>query len=372
MLQTVVRMVEATNKLPLLMILSGISLVLAGCGDDRLEARSVISHKTWDLPVVEVRIKELPKYYRTSGSVISDQRIDIASRTTGFIREILVREGDRVTKGQDLIKLDNSDVEGAIRQAQAAVEKATSALKDAEADVIQHEALVKSGSIPQITLRKTHLQHDLARDSLDEMRAVLATALSQRKYTRISSPLAGVVVSRHKREGDLAVTGSPLLTVEFDQGLLLDTYVAESRVGKINQADIVRVTVDALDEPLTSMVSRIVPSGDPMTRRYQVKLALPDGKGLLPGMFGRAHFYLGTETSTMIPVDALIERGGLRGVFVVDGESTIHFRWLNTGKVVGEHIIARAGIDPGEHIVALADARLRDGDRIRQDGPINE
>jgi multidrug efflux pump subunit AcrA (membrane-fusion protein) len=137
--------------------------VLTGCKEGQVEARPGLSHNTWNLPVVEVAAQELPKSYSASGSVVSDQRIEVATRTTGFIRKILVYEGEQVVKGQDLIQLDNSDVEDAIRQAQAAVGKATSALKDAQTDLARHTALIKSGSISKITLRKTRLQRDLAK-----------------------------------------------------------------------------------------------------------------------------------------------------------------------------------------------------------------
>jgi len=322
--------------------------------------------------VVTVAVQELPISYSASGSVVSDQRIEVATRTTGFIRKIFVREGEQVVKGQDLIQLDNSDVEDAILLAQAALGKATSALKDAETDLVRHAALIKSGSISKITLRKTRLQRDLAKDSLDQARAVLSTAKTQRHYTHISSPLAGIVVSRHKREGDLAVPGTSILTVESNTDLLLETYVVESRIGKLKQADSVHVAIDALDEPLMGTISRIVPSGDPLTRRYQVKIALPEEKGLLPGMFGRAHYRIGTETLPVIPSVALVERGGLHGVFVVDGDNRSFFRWLRTGRDDGSNTVIRAGLAASERIVAIADARLRDGDLIRPEGLAGE
>jgi len=363
---------KTIKQLTLLVILSGISFILTGCKEDAKEAGPGFNQDTWDLAVQKVALQELPKFYSASGSVVSDQRIGVATRTTGFIRKILVREGEQVIKGQDLIQLDNSDVEDAIRQAQAALGKANSALKDAEMDLARDATLIKSGTISKITLRKTRLQRDLAKDSLDEARAAFSTARAQRQYTQISCPLAGVVVSRHKREGDLAVPGTPILTVESNTGLLLETDVVESRVGKLKQADSVQVTIDALDEPLTGAISRIVPSGDPLTRRYKVKIALPEEKGLLPGMFGRAHFLIGTEVLPIIPQAAMVERGGLHGVFVVDDNSRAYFRWLRTGRNEGSGTVVRAGLTVGERFVAIADARIREGDLIHAEGQAGE
>jgi len=74
---------------------SGISFMMTGCKESPVEPRPELSHNTWHLPVAEVTVQELTKSYIASGSVISDQRIDVASRTTGFIRKIFVREGER-------------------------------------------------------------------------------------------------------------------------------------------------------------------------------------------------------------------------------------------------------------------------------------
>ena len=352
-------------------ILPVLFFVLVGCNDQTGKSAEVV-YKTWRLPVTEVVVEELPINYSSIGSIVSDQRIDIASRTTGYIREIVVKEGEQVIKGQPMILLDDADVEGAIRQARAAVNNAASSLRDAEADLERYEALFKRESVSENRLRKIRLQRDMAHDTLSGGQAALNTALSQRQYIRISSPVTGVVVARHKREGDLATPGAPILTVESSQGLLFETYVAESQIMKIRQGDAVQVNIDALEETIGGVVARVVHAGDPMTRRYLVKIALPKQTGLLSGMFGRTHFRVGSEAAPVISPAALIERGGLQGVFVVDSENHISFRWVQAGKTWDERIEIRSGLQGGERIVAVTDARLHEGDLIRPAGGADE
>ena len=352
-------------------LMLGLLIVLAGCSED-VETPVTEVHKTWQLPVSTVVIAELPVNYSTTGSVVSDQRIAVTSRTTGYISEILVLEGAQVTKGQDLVLLDDADVEGAIRQAQAAKSKAKTTLTDAQTDLKRYEDLFERGSVSESVLRKTRLKHDVARDTLGEARAALNTAVAQRKYIRIISPVTGVVVARHKQDGDLATPGAPILTVESNQELLFETYVAESRIGKIKPDDAVQVNIDALDVTLAGVIARVVPAGDPVTRRYLVKVTLPEQDGLLSGMFGRARFQLGTVPAPVIPPSAMLERGGLRGVFVVDDEDRVHFRWLHTGKVWHDRIEVRVGLQGGERIVAMTDNRLRDGDLVSPEGVSGE
>jgi len=114
--------------------------VLVGCTDQAGKPAEAV-YETWRLPVTEVVVEELPINYSSIGSIVSDQRIDIASRTTGYIREIVVKEGEQVIKGEPMILLDAADVEGAIRQARAAVNNAASSLHDAEADLVRYETI---------------------------------------------------------------------------------------------------------------------------------------------------------------------------------------------------------------------------------------
>ena len=99
-------------------------------------------------------------------------------------------------------------------------------------------------------------------------------------------------------------------------------------------------------------------------RRFQVKLALPKTGALLSGMFAYALFPVDDETSPVIPSRAIINRGGLDGVFVLDEQNKIYFRWLHLGRKINDNIQVNAGLKAGEYIVAIANAGLREGDLI--------
>lgn len=278
-----------------LAILSVLFLSQTGCNNST-DTTETTRDKTWRLPVSEVAVVKIPLKYSSTGSVVTDQRIDVASPTTGFIRKIVVPTGKKVTKGQTLVILESSNV--------------------------------------------------------------------KRQRIRISSPVTGVVVTRHKRVGDITTPRETILTVKLSQGLIFETYVTESRIGKVKLNDPVTIYIDALDTSIAGTVARRAPSGDPITRRYRVKIALPEHDGLLPGMFGRSHFRIGTESVVVIPRNALLERGGLQGSFIVDNENKAHFRWLRIGKLWPERVEVRAGLQGGERIVTVTETRLRDGDLI--------
>ena len=343
---------------------------IGGCSD----RPSPISLKprTFSVPVIQVKARDIPISYITTGSVISDARVQVSSRITGFILDIAVREGDPIKKDQLLITLDDADVKGAIEKARAAVAKAKSALDDAEIDVKRYEILFSRGSASDNALRKVRLRRDVAKDSLSEAESSLKTALAHQSYIRIISPVDGIVVDRHKRKGDLATPGVPILTVESADSLLFETYIAEARVGNIHTGDKTRVEIDVLKNSLKGAITRIVPSGDPVTRRYLVKIALPDVPGLMPGMFGRVHFVIGSEKSPVVPRLALVTRGGLTGVFVLDSKNSVRFRWLRTSREWPDRLEVSAGLKGGERIVAAVPPDMRDGDLVEIKAAVDE
>jgi len=357
-----------SQKKSITLIVFFLSIFLTACNDPELNKKLPSQFNGESLLTSIITIEKLPVNYRTTGSVVSDQRIEVASRTTGYIRKILVREGDLVKKGQPLIMLDDSDVEGAIKQVLANVNKSESALKDAQTDLNRFESLFKRGSVSENKLRKIRLQRDIAQNTLDEARAALQIAESQRQYTQIISLINGVVVARQKREGDLATPAVPLLTIESSEGLLFETYVAEGQLKNIKHGDPVKVVIDALKEPQLGTIARIVPSANPLTRKSLVKVSLSDDMRLLPGMFGRTYFKVGSRSRPVVDIKAVMERGGLDGVFIVDKENTIHFRWLQLGKVFNNKIEVLAGLKGAEHIIARSNDRLRDGQIIKVKG----
>lgn len=353
-------------------------LLLAGCGEDPApyDAPEPLS---LSMPVKIVAIEEVPSLYTVPGKVRSDERLAISSRITGFIQAIPVEEGQQISRGTPLVSIDADQVEGAIARARASLQAAQAAHDDAGEDVARLAGLRKKGFVANETWRKATVRRDVTAASLQEAKAALNTALAGRRYANITSPIDGVVVARHQRVGDMAAPGMPILTIESRQQLVFRTAVSEDRIQHINKGDGVRLHIDALaegmeSEALEGTVLRVVTSGDAVTHRYDVDIALPDVPGLLAGMFGRVSFVTGAEKATLVPQSAIIERGGLQGVFVLDAPkgtaslsegSHARFRWVRLGAAGPEGIVVTAGLAPGEIILTEEDHRIRDGDVVR-------
>jgi Membrane-fusion protein len=156
----------------------------------------------------------------------------------------------------------------------------------------------------------------------------------------------------------------PLLTLESRDQLLFETYVAESQLLHIDVGDPVRLTIDNAEADISGSVAQIVHAGDPVSRTYKIKIKLPNITGLHSGMFGRAHFNVGEAPNLVVPRSSIIVKGGLNGVYVVDENQRIHFRWVRLKRQWPERVEIAAGLKAGERIVVTALAGLSEDDLI--------
>lgn len=347
-------------KLQLLAMLTLVAC-LAAC--DRDKQPPVSSAGSWPLRTVEVTAGA-PLSYTAVGSVASDARIEVASRLSGYLRELRVREGDLVHQGQPLARVDAPDVDGAIGQARAEKASAEAAARDANVDAERYTQLYAKGMVAESDWRKFRLKLDVAHEALNQAQAALASAEAQRGYANITSPQDGTVVAVLRHPGDLVVPGAPILLVESTRDLIFETAVTEKQVGVLHVGQAVGVHIDGLSAPVAGRLTRIVRSADPVTRTYPVKITLPSMFGLMPGMFGRADFPLGNNDTVVIDKALLVDRAGLRGVFVVDTKETLRFRWLRIGREWPDRVEVLAGLVPGELVAANAGPAIREGDSV--------
>ncbi|MCW2318567.1 RND family efflux transporter MFP subunit [Rhodoblastus acidophilus] len=341
-------------------------LITAGPSGAGAQAMETPSLQQGRFKTILVEESDVPVVYASPGSVVSDGRVDVSSRVVGFIQQLDVREGQKVSRGDLLVRIDPADIDEAIRQAEASVRASQEDLDDARLDVEKYSKLSSSGAASGETFRKSKVRVDIARAVLDRARAALAAAEAQKRYAVITSPVDGVIVSVARRSGEMATAGAALVTVESHEVLLFKAFVAESMLASINTKTAVPVRIDALKgREFTGRVRGLVPSGDTMTRRYEINLVLPDDPRLAPGMFGRAEFILGARKALLVPREALVHRGGLEGVLVWDGKFA-RFRWLRTGQEIGGRVEAVAGLSAGETIVVSAeDAIMKGGEEAR-------
>jgi len=311
-----------------------------------------------------VGYEDVAETYTTSGTFISDERVEIASRVSGFIRNLSVHEGEVVKKGQVIVTIDPTEVQTNIKEAEARLTQAKRKATEAQAEYERHKNLFDQKLIAEQLFRKVELQHQLAQEDLRVAQGTLEQARALLEYAKIKSPVTGVVVEKFKQSGDLTTPGANILAVEDPTRIILRTFINEAYVQYIQQGETVRITLDDQQTPMNGTVTHMVPSADPSTHSYMVKIALDDLSQIRVGMFARIDFAMGQKQVITIPATAIVSHADLPGVYMVDDQGIAHFRMVRTGRKFNDSMEIISGLNSGDRIVVSPESAVKTGDRI--------
>jgi RND family efflux transporter MFP subunit len=211
----------------------------------------------------------------------------------------------------------------------------------------------------------TLARRDIAQAGQAQARAVLNEAKTSLDYTRVRAPFNGVVTQKKADSGMLASPGTPIFTVEDMGRYRLEVAVNESDLWCVRPGGHVSVAIEALSNAeLNGKIVQIVPAADPASRAFLVKIELPADARLRSGLFGRAQFSRGIQEALLIPRSAVVERGQLQGVFVLDQNKVASLRYITLGKFSGSEIQVLSGLQTGEWLVANPGQRDLNSKRI--------
>jgi RND family efflux transporter MFP subunit len=336
----------------------------------------------------------LDALYRTSGTVRGRTTAVLTSKTVGYVRSVAVRAGDRVHAGQVLAMLEANDSTASVRRARAGFDQSLEARVEAQNAVSAAEAALRIAKSTHERIVALHESGAVAQQELDESLARLQAATAQTAmararlrmsgsrisqaqaeigeaqaaldYSRIVAPFAGQVIERRVEPGSLASPGMPLLVLEQEGRVLVETAVEESRSSSLTLAAPVSVEIEALGKPVIGHVGEIVPNVDVASRAFLVKIDLPSElAGLKPGMFARVSFRVGLKTTLVVPASAITRSGALDRLFVVEGER-IRVRMVTLGETQGAWTEVLSGIASGERVAASPGPALIDGARFKE------
>ena len=325
-------------------------LLLAGCDqqDGKLDMQPAVLSKA---SLLTIKAVNLPSYYVTSGTVTSDHRVAISSRLSGYILNLDVREGDRVEKGQLLLRIDPVNARQALIQAQAD-------LNNARAELKRYEELFKAGAETKQQVERVQLRYKLAVSQVEQARNLL-------NYSEVRSPVAGVVVEKRMSKGDLAAPGAAILMLEDPTSLLVETYVSEQFVSGIHIGDRVDVEVAALKRTFVGSVRQLVQAADAVSHQFLIKISLEANDGIRPGMYAQTGFIVGNRKALLIPEQAVIEQAGLHGIYIVDAQGTARYRQIRLGQLRHGKAEVLAGLREGDVIAWQGEPAIKAGVQVQ-------
>lgn len=341
--------------------------------------------------------------FEATGTVSSKSVTPISAKVMGYVEAVNVREGDQVKVGDLLVSIDSRDARTQVARAKAGLSEANSALDEvdrsieaaqsardaaaanarlAESTFKRFAELVRRNSVSKQEFDEVSARNESAQAQLKQAEDMLQSARAKRDqvkskieqaqasldqarlylgYCRVEAPYAGVISDKRVDVGQLTSPGVPLVTLEDARNFEVHAVVPESRIDLVSVGQDVQVRIDSLGRTLSGSVVDIVPRADPASRSVMVKIRLPYASGLHSGLYATTQLPEQGETILSVPSAALIHRGQLVGLYMVDESGHATFRLVKTGRQFGDRVEVLSGVSPGDRVVVEPPESLRDG-----------
>jgi RND family efflux transporter MFP subunit len=353
-------------------------------------------------PVVSASRATLANTLTVAGEFIPFQEVELHAKVAGYIRSIHVDIGDKVKQGEVLAVLDvpelQAQVQGAqagVRQSQAEIIRATNDVTRDQANYVAlHAAAVRlqqasdarPGLIAQQELDDAHAkdqaaaaQVDAAKSALNAMQQQLGVSQAQQRqmstmedYSRIIAPFTGIVTWRYADTGALIQAGTsnagsaPVVKIAEVSTLRLRLPVPEAIAPYVRDGDSATIRIDALGRTITGKVTRSTGALDMATRSMQVEVDVPNADGsLTPGMYAQVTLNVRrTGDALVVPIQAVDTSGSQPILFVVNAQSRVEKRAVQTGIATANRIEVLSGLHDGEQVIVANQASFQPGELV--------
>ncbi|MEQ1607215.1 MAG: efflux RND transporter periplasmic adaptor subunit [Pyrinomonadaceae bacterium] len=397
------------TKIALIPAAMMLAFFAAGCSKEKTPDTYIpAASEVRNVMIVKVSHSSIEDFYEATGTVKAKTTTQVSANMLGRIVSFSAAEGDTVSRGQVLVEIDNSESKAQLAKAQAGLKEAQASLVEVARSVDSANAGVRTADANKQLAEKTFARYkelyerrsasaqefdeaqsrlSASTSELERARANVQTILSKNKqinarieqakaeiantqvyagYSKIVSPVSGIVVKKFAEAGATAAPGTPLLSVEDISQYRLEAAVEESRSQSIRVGGRVSVRIDALgDGEFLANIAEIMPTSDAASRSYTIKIDLPANPALRTGLYGLARFPVAQKDAITVPQTAIVQRGQLSGVYVVGGEGKVQFRIVTTGKTSEGMTEVLSGVSEGDEIANSEIEKLNDGTKVR-------
>lgn len=362
--------------------------------------------------VTPVRAQKVQRAVDFVGTFYPNEEVTVSSQLDGRIVSVAADLGDRVSPGQVLAKIEETEFHFAVEQMEGGLKetlaklglekvpppdfditktslvlKAKAELDDAHVNLRRMKTLYdeKVISAQEYDTAETRAKTTLAtyKNSLEEAKALVANAYAREaqlerareklRDTVIHAPIAGSISKRFISKGEYVKVGAQLFTLVQDHPLKLRGMIPERFAPEVRAGQRVEVRVDAFpDKTFTGKLTRLSPAAEVASRSFLVE-GLVDNpeRRIKPGFFAKASIFTHVDPQALtVPQQALVTYAGVTKVFVVEDE-VARERGVQTGVRVGTNEVeVTSGLKPGELVVISGFTRLTDGAAVKVSGPV--
>ena len=315
------------------------------------------------------------------GNLIGQATVDVVPRVAGRIEAINVKLGDRVAKGQSIVKIEDRELREQLTRLERTLDVNNANIANRESDLKGAEAVLNRmktgydrGITPRQNLEDAEIRHNTTVSQLTAARAQAAATQSSIDELRITlsntnvvSPVDGFVSRRALDPGAFAGANTVILSVVDISSVRLVANLVEKDFKRVQAGVEAEVEVDAFQgERFRGEVSRVAPVFDPATRTAAMEIEVPNpGFRLKPGMYARVQLTVDRKSNVLtVPRNSIVDTEGRRGVFLVPDGQTARFKEVTTGLQDGDRIEILSGLEDGAKVVTFGALALRDGDRV--------
>ena len=396
---------------------------VTSCGGSKANVRSDANAPAQPV-AVEVTtataiVRSLPQFIEATGSLTGDEQTDVSPSIAGKVVAVGVELGSFVKRGQTIVRLDDVDSKLRVQQAQAQVEQAKAALRQAEEKVgirpgqsfdinklpevlnarvaldlaeknlRRSEKLIESGDISRSVYDQQRAQRDQAKEQYDAAlslarqnnaavmtaRANVANAESQlnlavrsESYANVYSPIDGFVADRPADLGEYVSTTTKVATIVKTNPLRVRIDIPEQAIPTVSVGQSVSVTTSAWpDRNFSGRIARISPNVTPTSRTLTVEAEVENGNNVLkPGQFATIRILQNRAApAVLVPSRAVRTESGTSRVFVIkDGKA--QERQVQLGQTEGDLIEIKSGVAENENVATSNVEQLADGMAVKQ------
>lgn len=343
------------------------ALVLNSCGGKDPQV-TTNKNDAVKVEVLKVDTNDRGGFLSTSGTVSAVKTASLSTRNMGYVDNIYVSVGDKVSQGQLLLSINNTDLQAKQAQVNAQITEATAAFNNAEKDYNRFKNLFADNSASQKELDDITAHYNMAKARLEAAKQMKNEIDAQFAYVNIKAPFSGVVTGKFIEKGNMANPGMTLLTVENPEVLEVKTRVPETQIAKIKEGMLVKVMITSLNKEVEAKITTVSTSSQQTGGQFLVSAVLTEiFEGLKSGMFATVNFPIESNSMSdaiLIPSEAVISRGQLTGVYTVSESNTAILRWLRLGRTYGNEVEVLSGLQNGESLIVSAESKLYNGAKI--------
>ncbi|MFO7541719.1 MAG: efflux RND transporter periplasmic adaptor subunit [Thiobacillus sp.] len=308
---------------------------------------------TLPFTVASVKYQMSDSGHSTEATVEAVKQSTLSAQVSGRVMAVNFDAGDYVKAGSVIVRLSAQELSSAVAGSQAQVAQAAAMLANARANYERQQQLFQQKFISQAALDRATSEFRAAEAAARAARAGAGQTAAVSGYTVIKAPYSGVVAARHVELGETVTPGKPLMTGFDPKDMRVVANIPQYKLAEVKAAPRVAVEIPALNKWIDATGVTVLPSADATTHTVKVRIDLPTNlEGVIPGMFARAHFSVGSARKLLIPASAVVRRSEVTAVYVAK-QDKVSLRQIRLGVANARgQVEVLSGLNAGD-VIAL-------------------